>query len=348
MTNMTEHFYPQWRTYACDAYNVMTNMTTYRSTGGPSAVSATTNTHHRFVYDGYLCIQRLNAAANNAIDLVFGWDPSEPVATRPLVLQKYGEYNLFYTHDGNKNVSELVFFQQTDGIAAHYEYAPFGAVAVASNINIGTTDFVTLNPLRYSCEFYDVITDTIYYNYRNYAPLYGRWLLRDPVEDLVVINEQISNLDESYIDKNLYVMINNEALQFYDVLGLVCGSSWHDWFVPDAPGGFDFTSACENHDRCYGKCGSVKSDCDAKFKSDMLKVCSLQPKTKDSVCLKRIRRGRRTRFVRHKCKRHPRKNCEFWASTYYNAVKYLGQIPFYMAQRSCQDCEEGVECNEAK
>ena len=68
-------------------------------------VNSVTNTHHRFVYDGYLCIQRLNALANNAIDLVFGWDPSEPVATRPLVLQKYGQYNMFYTHDGNKNVS---------------------------------------------------------------------------------------------------------------------------------------------------------------------------------------------------------------------------------------------------
>ena len=65
-----------------------------------------------------VCIQRLNAAANNAIDLVFGWDPSESVATRPLILQKYGQYNLFYTHDGNKNVSELVFFQQANGLAA--------------------------------------------------------------------------------------------------------------------------------------------------------------------------------------------------------------------------------------
>ena len=95
-------------------------------------VSGVTNTHHRFVYDGYACIQRLNAASNNAIDLVFGWDPSEPVATRPLILQKYGQYNLFYTHDGNKNVSELVFFQQANGIAAHYEYAPFGAVTATS------------------------------------------------------------------------------------------------------------------------------------------------------------------------------------------------------------------------
>ena len=57
---------------AYDAFNVMTNMTTYRNAVGrdvPSAPQGDTN--HRFVYDGYLCIQRLNAAANNAIDLAF-------------------------------------------------------------------------------------------------------------------------------------------------------------------------------------------------------------------------------------------------------------------------------------
>ena len=46
-------------------------------------VTVTTNAHHRFVYDGYLCIQRLNALSNNAVDLAFGWDPTEPIATRP-------------------------------------------------------------------------------------------------------------------------------------------------------------------------------------------------------------------------------------------------------------------------
>ena len=54
----------------------------------------TTNTHHRFVYDGYLCIQRLNAGVNNSIDLIFAWDPAESVATRPLAwlfLRSLGE-----------------------------------------------------------------------------------------------------------------------------------------------------------------------------------------------------------------------------------------------------------------
>ena len=126
-------------------------------------VSVVTNAHHRFVYDGYVCTQRLNALANNAIDLVFGWDPSEPVATRPLVLQKYWQYNIFYTHDGNKNVSELVFFQQANGIAAHYEYAPFGAVTDASrNTPVTAYDFREYNSFRFSSEYADDALNRVY------------------------------------------------------------------------------------------------------------------------------------------------------------------------------------------
>ena len=41
----------------------------------------------RFVYDGYLCVQRLDATQNNAVRTEFVWDPTEPVATRPLALR---------------------------------------------------------------------------------------------------------------------------------------------------------------------------------------------------------------------------------------------------------------------
>lgn len=34
------------------------------------------------------------------------WDPTEPVATRPLFTQCGTGYKFFYTCDGNKNVSE--------------------------------------------------------------------------------------------------------------------------------------------------------------------------------------------------------------------------------------------------
>ena len=38
----------------------------------------------------------------NAVRTEFVWDPTEPVATRPLVLRaKNWGLNLFYSHDGN-------------------------------------------------------------------------------------------------------------------------------------------------------------------------------------------------------------------------------------------------------
>ena len=39
-------------------------------------VSGVTNTHHRFVYDGYLCIKRLNAANNSVVTMPRAHSPA--------------------------------------------------------------------------------------------------------------------------------------------------------------------------------------------------------------------------------------------------------------------------------
>ena len=89
----------------------------------------TVTKEERFVYDGYLCVQRLDATQGNAVRTEFVWDPTEPVATRPLSMRaKNWGLNLFYSHDGNKNVSEVFYHAPQNGIAAHYDYAPFDAV----------------------------------------------------------------------------------------------------------------------------------------------------------------------------------------------------------------------------
>ena len=76
-------------------------------------LSDTVTKEERFVYDGYLCVQRLDATQGNAVRTEFVWDPTEPVATRPLAMRaKNWGLNLFYSHDGNKNVSE-VFYPNT-------------------------------------------------------------------------------------------------------------------------------------------------------------------------------------------------------------------------------------------
>lgn len=138
-----------------------------------------TKNNQRFIYDGYLCIGKIEDSTSIHYSLspihCFVWDPTEPVATRPLVWNRNGAL-LFYTHDGNKNVGEAV--SMNADVVAHYEYAPFGAVSALS----GTS--AALNPWRFSSEYAEDDTMTVYYNYRHYEPMTGRWLARDLLEEL--------------------------------------------------------------------------------------------------------------------------------------------------------------------
>ena len=205
-------------------------------------INSVTNAHHRFVYDGYLCIQRLNAASNNAVDLAFGWDPTEPVATRPLWMQRVsGSYNFFYFHDGNKNVSDLVSYQSARGVPAHYEYAPFGAVTAATT-NTAFTAFnvADANPFRFSSEYADDALGLVYYNYRHYEPMMGRWLSRDKLE------EDVSALR--------YVFVGNAPINQIDQFGelapsisftLVKMPAWGGLFTVSVVGSIDFYTCCD-------------------------------------------------------------------------------------------------------
>ena len=126
-----------------------------------------TNRVATFLYDGYLCIARTE---NGTTDR-FLWNPTEPVATRPLAMVADGAAYL-YVHDANKNVSELVN-ARTGGIAAHYDYSAFGRTLVAAG------PLAHRNPFRFSSEYADDATGLTYYNYRHHDPVHGRWLSRD-------------------------------------------------------------------------------------------------------------------------------------------------------------------------
>ena len=222
--------------------------------------------HSKFVYDGYLCIQRLNGV-NNSITELFEWDPTEKVATRPMFMQYRvpGQtYALFYTHDGNKNVSEVVHFSRANGVAAHYEYAPFGEVtAQVRQGGIAAYDFSTLNPWRFSSEYADAASATVYYNYRHYEPMMGRWMSRDPI-----------------VGHNNYRYISNNALSLLaDLLGLLGtpvngGSSMHG---QNAHGSYD-----------DGMFDSVVSGCVPDFstaKSGKDILDNMQKITSDNCCI---------------------------------------------------------------
>jgi RHS repeat-associated protein len=161
-----------------------------------------TKNAQRFVYDGYLCIGKIEDSTSIHYSLspihCFVWDPTEPIATRPLawlVLRSLGEGG-YYTHDGNKNVSEVV--EENGDIAARYDYAPFGAVIAQRGAS------AAVNPWRYSSEYADDYISLSYYNYRHYNFACGRWLCRDMLEEQGGVN--------------LYAYPNNPITNF-DVLG---------------------------------------------------------------------------------------------------------------------------------
>jgi RHS repeat-associated protein len=101
------------------------------------------------------------------------------------MIEKHGKCMLYVTHDGNKNVSDLLFFNGGSGVAAHYEYAPFGALTASTRNSTSTAyDFRTHNPFRFSSEYADDALGLVYYNYRHYEPIVGKWLRWDPLDEV--------------------------------------------------------------------------------------------------------------------------------------------------------------------
>ncbi len=93
-----------------------------------------------------------------------------------------------------------------------------------------------------------------------------------------------------------------------------CGAEDGIKFPNSIPFVFDFTQACNNHDICYGTLGSVRSNCDDTFLSEMLASCS-------TLNLP----------------------CQALAYSYYLGVHFFGGGPFNSAQQAAMDCLN--QCN---
>ena len=179
-------------------------------------------THTRFVYDGYKLIEELDALNQNANLYQYTWQPSSLGLDVPLTMIVIDTDVYYYQTDANKNVVELT---DTNGTAViHYEYSPFGISTSSAKA------LVQANPFMFSSEYYDTENAIIYYNYRYYAPLLGRWLSRDPIEEKGGIN--------------LYGMLDNQPLTKWDYLGYGKGGFGIGWL------------------KCFYYLGKWKTDCE--------------------------------------------------------------------------------------
>jgi len=151
--------------------------------------------HQRYLYYGYLQIAALDLtrATLNSLWLLV-WDPTQPIASRPLAIQINGTWYA-YGWDLAKNICEL--YTVAGGIGTAYAYAPYGNVSITANPSKAT------QPIQWSSEYADADIGEIYYNYRYYNPLSGRWDSRD-----YIITEN-----------NEYEYAGNNTLIAYDQLG---------------------------------------------------------------------------------------------------------------------------------
>ena len=144
--------------------------------------------HQRYIYRGYLQIAALDLtrAAHPALWYIT-WDPTQPVATRPLATQKDGTWYT-YGWDLTKNICEL--YGQHGYLRTAYTYSPYGKVTAEGDVE---------QAILWSSEFNDNELGLVYYNYRHYNPVDGRWTGRDRVIRLnhyvQGMNNCISNCD---------------------------------------------------------------------------------------------------------------------------------------------------------
>ena len=125
---------------------------------------------------------------------VFTWDPTQPIATRPLAVQLNGTWYT-YGWDLTKNICEV--YGQHGYIRTNYFYSPYGGV---------TTNGDVTQPIQWSAEFCDVELGLVYYNFRYYNCSSGRWIQRDGVHEM-----------DNY---NLYVYAHNSVPGTADYQGL--------------------------------------------------------------------------------------------------------------------------------
>ena len=157
-------------------------------------VNGTVTLHQRYLYRGYLQIACIDLTRSHHPGLwLITWDPTQPIATRPLAIQKDGTWHT-YGLDLTKNVCEV--FGTTGYISTAYTYTPYGSVTATGN---------TIQPIQWSSEFYDSELALVYYNYRHYNPVDGRWGCHD------FIGEKGGD--------NLYSFVSNNAINYIDYLG---------------------------------------------------------------------------------------------------------------------------------
>jgi len=96
----------------------------------------------------------------------------------------------------------------TGKLVARWDYDPFGNL-VTDWYAPGSSASAASCPMRFSSKYHDEETGWLYYGYRYYEPVNGRFIGRDPIEEAGGVN--------------LYAFCGNDGVNRWDLLGMAWG-----------------------------------------------------------------------------------------------------------------------------
>lgn len=166
----------------------------------------------RFIYDGWNLVAEYTSAPALLRGYTWGLDlsgtPQGAGGVGGLLRVKEFAGSFAGVHyplcDGNGNVTQVVTETNNNStrIANREEidYDPYG-----SELRM-TGGYAAAVPFRFSSKYFDAETGLLYYGYRYYDSVTGRWPSRDPIEEEGGVN--------------LYGFLDNHSLNAIDILGL--------------------------------------------------------------------------------------------------------------------------------
>ncbi|MEZ5274878.1 MAG: RHS repeat-associated core domain-containing protein [Opitutaceae bacterium] len=172
----------------------------YNATSG-----GTLTWQRRFVYDGSNVIAEVDASQNMVRSFHWGLDRASSLTATGgleallLITRWDGQHAYWPAYDLQSNVVGLI--NRSQAFEAAYQYDSFGAAT-----KVGSLAYNHANPFRFATKYTDDESGLVYFGHRYYNPKTGRFINRDPIEEMGGFN--------------LYRYTNNDAINRWDYLGL--------------------------------------------------------------------------------------------------------------------------------
>ena len=207
-------------TFAYDGQSRRIEKKVYDWDAGMGSYQLSTQTN--FAYDGWNLLAETDGSNAVVNRYVWGLDLSGTErgagGAGGLLFERSGGANAIPSYDGNGNITALTD-ANSGVVTGRLEYGPFGET-------LRNTE--PLNPFRFSTHYTEQDSGIIYAKYRFYSQRLGRWLSRDPAEEIA--------------SDNMFSYVSNRTIDSYDPFGLFdtktgtasqLGQEWRRGTTPD-------------------------------------------------------------------------------------------------------------------